>query len=124
MRTLRNLAFLALVVTMFAVDRGELLASVMTPPFDNCSDGCTCTVTWDNWLEVTADCPDAAPAEECPYGFDACDEYCFDLGGYLTAYDPPNSYSCGLYEFEGDCEGPLGLEPPTSWLCGCFCWVS
>jgi hypothetical protein len=123
MKTVRNGTFLVFVLVMFAADGRGLLA-LTTPPFANCSDGCTCTVNPNEWLEVTAECPDVAPADECPLGYAACDDYCFFLGGYLKAVYPQNDFSCGLYEFLGDCEGTYSLEPPTEWLCGCFCWVS
>jgi len=125
MRTLRNLAFLGLVLTMSTVDREELAALSMTPPFYNCPDGCTCTVTWDNWLEVTGDCPDAAPIDVCSYIYSACDTYCSDLDSYMDQLYPLYTHFCGFWELRESCEGPYGLLPPTeNWACGCYCWQS
>jgi hypothetical protein len=124
MKTLRNLAFLTFASVMFVCNRGELLAS-WTPPIGWCPDGCTCTVTENNWLEVTGECPDVASADACPWVFYMCTDYCDLLGGYLAIEYPPYSYSCGFYELLDGCEPPYGLDPPTNpWTCGCYCWVS
>ena len=123
MKTLRNLAFLTLVAVMFAVDREGVLASSLTPPVNNCPYGCTCTVTWNNWLEVTGDCPEEAPINVCTYVYNACDDYCSELSPYMDELYPQYSHACGYYELLGSCEGPYGLEPPTEeWICGCYCW--
>lgn len=125
MRTLRNLAFLVLIAVIFAVDQGELRAYMTPPPFNNCPDGCNCTVTWDNWLEVTGDCPEVASADACPYVLAACGEYCDGVGWWLDQAYPQESHSCGFHELVDGCSGPFGLEPPTEeWTCGCYCWVS
>jgi hypothetical protein len=120
MKTVRNLTFLVLVAVIFEMREGSLLASY-TPTFYNCSIGCTCTVDYDNWGHVTAECPEVAGSEECSYGFSACDYYCavtlpMFIGGYP---EPP---VCWMTNFGGEgCTPAVGLEPPTNWYCQCAC---
>jgi hypothetical protein len=123
MRNARSVVFLALLAALFLTDSQTANAFPPPPPFENCSDGCTCTVDWNNWNHVTAECPDASPADECSYGYSACNYYCNNTLEVWHWEQTQTSVSCWMFDFGGEgCDPPLSLEPPTEWTCDCLCW--
>jgi hypothetical protein len=117
MKTVRNAAFLILVIALMVAGRGGALAASVYPPY-TCEGGCTCTVDPFDWTTVTIDCPEVAPVDECPYAWDDCSDYCFFLPAYVGG-----DVSCSAVEEMTGCYDPYpAMEPPTYAVCNCFCW--
>ena len=122
MKSMKNLGFLAIVIGIVVLGQGSLLGFDPPPQFDNCSKECTCTVDPFYWNRVSAQCPDVAGVNECSYGYDACEDYCDSTlpDHYWDLYEV--SIFCIVDYFGGEGCDPVGLEPPTNWVCDCLCF--
>lgn len=121
-RTLRNLTFLFL-VGGFVVAKQTALFAYPTPPYNDCPDGCTCTVDSQAWNDVTVECPDASDADICPLIYDSSWQYCeIDLPSWYQEWVPPYEpiYCEGPYSIDG-CDYQ-SLEPPADIHFSCLCW--
>lgn len=113
-------AFESAVTEVILATGQEWLLAV--PLFYGCPEGCTCTVDPNAWNNIGISCPDAAPADVCAIVYEACYDYCYiDLPAYLWQ-NHQQLATCELGAL-GGC-APLGLEPPASITCSCFCWIS
>jgi hypothetical protein len=124
MKTFRNLAFLVLLAGMLAFGQEDVLA--LTPPDFDCPSGCECepAIDYGSWSGF---CENEAGADGVCDDIDwACSSYCEgEYEDWLHEEFPGYSYWCWL-ETPIPSEGcwPYGLEPPTSFECSCFCWVT
>jgi hypothetical protein len=120
MRTVRNLAFLALIATMVVSARARTVALALYPT-PECQDGCSCGIDPNDDLHITFDCEEVAPVDECAYADTSAENYCSDYAMWYTLthqYEDP--LYCELGTFDG-CS-PAGLEPPTDIDAQCLCW--
>jgi len=124
MKAIRNVAFLITLVGLLLGREGALGAALLTDysfyTFYSCDDGCTCTPS-ENGNNVTIDCPEVAPSEECSSAWAAADEYCtLDLEWqkvqYYALYYNQCVFVTGCTLIENSFDGctPESLEPPTN----------
>ena len=124
MRRLKNLGFLLVVLGIVGFGQGSLLGFYPPPTFEDCSDGCTCSVNSLDWTNASAECPDTAGVDECDHGFGECADYCEQtLPAHHFEWFHVEIY-CIMNSFGGEGCDPEGLEPPTNWTCSCLCFES
>jgi hypothetical protein len=130
MKTIRAVALLVLLAAFVSGADRDILAFYPDPWFDQCPDGCTCTVGhgYENWKDVTIECENDSPADVCDEAWESSYTYCFtDLPNWIEDFvwsetQQQVDAQCWIVDFDG-CD-PLGLDPPAtiSLECECVIW--